>query len=95
MDIFERGNTFLFATSFFNEGDNPVNPGSAKIRIVAGASVSEIDMTQSGNVWTALWDSFGVPAGAVYWSVQAINPHSTDEGYFTLSANPANQAAPV
>lgn len=96
MDIFIRGNVVEFSTQFFDASNNPVVPDSVALTIVTAPQCSAsqtipLTMTNSGDTWTADWDTTGIPGGLIYWAIKATAPHAADEGSFALATNPANQ----
>jgi len=93
VDIVIRGNVVGFSTSFFAADGTPVIPASANLAIrmaPAGGDPTIIAMSETDGVWTALWDTYGVEPGIVYWCITAQDPHASDEGQFPLEANFAN-----
>lgn len=95
--IIVRGNKVTFRTTFFDVDGVATNPGSATlhIRYPVGRQVvqaSPITLTQNVNVWTGIWESNVSDSGKVSWSIRASTPTIAEDGFITLTANPANPA---
>jgi hypothetical protein len=97
--VITRGSTVQFSTNFYDVNSKLVQPTNATINLVPSMTQTavSIPMTRpSGSVttWTALWDTRGIPAGVIYWSIHTGSsdpvPVVAEDGMFTLSANPAN-----
>jgi hypothetical protein len=100
--IIVRGATIQFVTTFFDVNNVVTQPDNATINIQptlpTGASPVTITMTPPtlpAVTWTALWDTRGITAPqTIYWSIHTghSDPISVtaEDGYFNLSANPAN-----
>jgi hypothetical protein len=93
--IVVRGTKITFRTSFFDVDGVITNPVSASIHIrypqgKTTVAASPITMSQAGNVWTGEWESSVSASGKVSWSVRSALPRIAEDGYITLTANPAN-----
>jgi hypothetical protein len=52
-----------------------------------------VPMSQSGNTWTASWESRVAQPGPAYWTVVssgAAGPYTREDGMIKLTANPSN-----
>lgn len=97
-----RGKTVFFSTTFYDQNNNVVQPPSASINIeyqTGGNQTAEIDIplvppTPPATNWTCQWDSRPAQAGPTFWSVMSGTPIpiAVEDGYFVLTANPANIA---
>jgi hypothetical protein len=92
-----RGSTVTFKANFTNEAGLPVNPAQASVFVsfpnpTGLRTTVEIALTQSGNDWTAQWDSGLSKPGTVSWSAhtKATTPAAATDGTFEVTANPAN-----
>lgn len=99
MDVIIRGNVVEFTTTFLDVAGAPTNPAAVALRlyfrVASGYSPlppAPIPMVRSGDLWSYDWDTITAAAypGIVWWSIIASDPHGADEGFFTLTANPAN-----
>jgi hypothetical protein len=98
--VIARGATVYFSTTFFDVNKNVVQPASATINIVfptptsgsdGNATISMTPPTLPATKWTALWDSRNTEPGTVSWSIHSSgSPYAVEDGFFVLSANPAN-----
>jgi hypothetical protein len=98
--LFIRGATIQFSTTFYDVNNNLVIPDSATINILPAQATTavQVAMTPPGGgsfIWTALWDTRGIPAPQdVYWSIHTGSsdpiPVTAEDGVFRLTANPAN-----
>lgn len=103
---YQRGDGFVFTAAPVDIDGNPVTPDSVTLFInFLGASGREnvfvdtgeagIEMVETTNgTYEAAWSSRGIGAqpGIVYWSVQTVNPDSSEQDSFMLDANLANPA---
>lgn len=91
-----RGNVIAFSTTFYDADGAPITPVSVnlEIEVVSPPNGAKqefvIAMTNVSTLWSANWDTTGVPSGIVYWAVKANGPHGADQGRFNLNANLAN-----
>lgn len=95
---FPRGTTIPFATTFYDQFGAVIQPAAAVVEIdypdASGAPQTiQVAMAPGvGVTWAALWDSRGAGPGSVSWSIHtaAPIPVSVEDGFFILTANPAN-----
>lgn len=97
MRIVDRGSTVVFPAGFTDNLGAVTNPPSANMYVTykrSGVAVTVIiAMTQSGNSWTASWDSSPADAGQVDWCVKSAGSNKAAiQGAFLLVANAANPA---
>jgi hypothetical protein len=93
--IIIRGNKITFRTTFFDVDGIAANPNSATIHIryplgkqyVAAAPIT---LTANGFIWSGTWESSVSDSGKVSWSVRSAGPAIAEDGFITLTANPAN-----
>jgi len=90
-----RGNRITFRTEFFDIDGVVTNPSSASLHIRypqgnATITAPPIALAQVGNVWSGSWESAVSQSGKVSWSVRSSGPAIAEDGYITLTANPAN-----
>jgi hypothetical protein len=93
--IIIRGNRITFRTRFFDVDGVASNPVSASlpIRYPQGkqyVAATPITLSQVGNIWSGNWESSVSDAGKVTWSVRSTSPAVAEDGFITLTANPAN-----
>lgn len=95
--VFIRGNTVTFVSNFFDVNGAPTNPSGANLCITYPlgpkfVTDTPIAMTNSSNDWTAIWESKKSNSGRVDYTVETtgVTPFIRDDGYFLLSAGPAN-----
>ena len=101
--VFRRGGTVSWQTTFYDVNSNVVQPDSAIINIVyqdtnevtQTASVVMTPPTLPAVQWTALWDTRGVLAPQeIPWSIHTGTddpvPVAVEDGNFFLQANAAN-----
>ena len=97
--VITRGSTVQFSTNFYDVNSKLVQPTDATINIVPSMTqtavlVPMVPPSGSVSTWTALWDTRGIPAGVVYWSIHTGTsdpvPVVAEDGMLTLGANPAN-----
>lgn len=101
---YQRGDSFIFTAAPVDTDSNPVTPDSVTLFInFLGANGREnvfvdtgepgIEMTETTDgTYSAAWTSRGIGAkpGQVFWSVQTVNPDSSEQDSFMLDANLAN-----
>jgi hypothetical protein len=92
-----RGSTVTFKANFTNEAGLPINPAQAAVFVsfpnpTGLRTTVEIALVQSGNDWTAQWDSGVSKPGTVTWSAQTklTTPAAALDGAFEVTANSAN-----
>ena len=100
--VIVRGATVQFVTTFYDVSNVVTQPDNATINIQAsqptGTAAVTVPMTPPAGqavTWTAFWDTRGIVAPqTIYWSIHTGNsdpiPVTAEDGYFNLSANPAN-----
>ncbi len=94
--VYTRGNTVLWNTTFYNLSGILTNPTAANLFItfpVNGVETTvEVPMTQNVNLWSATWESSASDPGDVDWSIRTTggSPTVAEDGTFRLSANAAN-----
>ena len=99
--VFARGTTITWTTTFYDQNGNVVQPDAATISLVSSdetinTSVSMASPAAGQTAWTGSWDSRGAPAPrTIYWSIHSGQPNDpipvvVEDGQFTLTANPAN-----
>lgn len=92
-----RGSTVTFKANFTDDLGAPINPAQAAVFVsfpnpTGSRTTIELALTQSGNDWTAQWDSGVSKPGTVSWSAQtkATTPAAAVDGTFEVTANSAN-----
>jgi hypothetical protein len=101
--IFFRGATAFFSTTFYDINGNITQPPGATLSILyqnetfnpTTALIPMMGPTGSQTAWTAQWDSSLAGPGTVQWSVSTTGgpPRSVQDGFFVLTANAANLAS--
>jgi hypothetical protein len=102
-NIFYRGSTIIFLTTFTDQNGNVVHPASAAVSVnfntPQGQQSATIVMLPPGSVggdptqWYGSWDSRGANPGMVSWSIHSGDPtipYVVADGTFQLNANPSN-----
>jgi hypothetical protein len=94
-DEITRGSTVVFATVFTDPTGVTVNPVSATLHLEYRASgtltATSIALVQSGNTWTASWDSSVADGGRVDWHIRSTGTFPAGlEGTLKLKTNSAN-----
>jgi hypothetical protein len=92
-----RGSTVTFKANFTDDLGAPINPAQASVFVsfpnpTGSRTTVELPLAQSGNDWTAQWDSGVSKPGTVAWSAhtKATTPAAAVDGTFEVTANPAN-----
>jgi hypothetical protein len=92
-----RGSTVAFKVNFTNDLGAPINPSQASVFVsypdtTGTRTTTEIVLIQSGNDWTASFDTGISKPGEVTWSAQTklTTPAAAVDGSFTVTANSAN-----
>jgi hypothetical protein len=92
-----RGSTVTFKANFTDDAGLPINPAQASVFVsfpnpTGSRTTVELTLTQSGDDWTAQWDSGLSKPGTVSWSAhtKATTPAAAVDGTFEVTANPAN-----
>ncbi len=99
--VFWRGGTVYWTTTFYNPQGDVVQPSSATINVDAPApdgsrTQQSIAMTAPTDpdvvTWNAFLDTRGMGTGPVFWSIHTPTPIpvSVEDGTFNLTANAAN-----
>jgi hypothetical protein len=94
--IVTRGSTIIFTSNFFDVDGEPTNPTGAHLYILyrdtAGVEVTdEIVMAQSGNDWSASWESSLARGPHAEWHVRSTGSNkAAHEGVLKLKTNRAN-----
>lgn len=93
--IIVRGNQVTFRTTFFDVDGVAANPATATlhIRYPLGkqyVAATPIALSQNVNTWSGTWESSISDSGKVTWSVRSSGPAIAEDGFITLTANPAN-----
>jgi hypothetical protein len=102
-DVFRRGGTVFWSTTFYDVNNNVVQPDSATISLVFADGTSDTETatvamtppSPPATAWTAMWDSRGALAPQeVTWSIHTGTsdpiPVAVEDGEFRLEANAAN-----
>jgi hypothetical protein len=92
-----RGSTVAFKVNFTDDLGAPINPSQASVFVsypdtTGTRTTTEIVLTQSGNDWTASFDTGISKPGEITWSAQTklTTPAAAVDGSFTVTANSAN-----
>jgi hypothetical protein len=100
--VFPRGATILFTTTFRDFNCDVTQPVAATVNILclnaAGNAQQNVQLMMTPPVapavsWTAMWDTRGIGAGPVQYSVHTGNPsipEGVGDGNLVLAANAAN-----
>jgi len=90
-----RGSTVVFVTTFKDDTGAIVNPASAnlylKFRTGNVIQSATVPLVQSGNTWTASWDSSVADGGRADWHIRSAGTNKAAmEGSLSLKTNLAN-----
>jgi hypothetical protein len=84
-----RGSTVVFITTFKDNTGTIVNPVSANLYLKYRASnvltTTTVALTQSGNTWTASWDSSVADGGRADWHIRSAGTNKAAHGRLAQS----------